>query len=196
MNIASNRQWSARISQAITLPDNRDLCGEVIVERWTLSIEHWTEAEMRYYSSDCELSLSYWDQARVELWLIGTQVLLGSLAGSATRLDLQAKRDRRAHAHARTSARTPLLLLLPACSILRPPSSVLNKGRGQPWLQLHSDRFSSMCPTRVFICINVRVWNQCNTCFRKQTINKSVMRFYMSFNLRVFDFPRGMVCWQ
>lgn len=78
---------------------------------------------MRYYSSDCELSLSYWDRARVELWLIGTQVLLGSLAGSATRLDLQAKRDRRAHAHARTSARTPLLLLLPACSILRPPSS-------------------------------------------------------------------------
>lgn len=75
---------------------------------------------MRYYSSDCELSLSYWDRARVELWLIGTQVLLGSLAGSATRLDLQAKRDQRAHAHARTSARTPLLLLLPACSILRP----------------------------------------------------------------------------
>lgn len=79
---------------------------------------------MRYYSSDCELSLSYWDRAIVELWLIGTQVLLGSLAGSATRLDLQAKRDRRAHAHARTSARMPLLLLLPACSILlRPPSS-------------------------------------------------------------------------
>lgn len=28
---------------------------------------------MRYYSSDCELSLSYWDRAGVELWLIGTQ---------------------------------------------------------------------------------------------------------------------------
>lgn len=100
--------------------------------RWTLSIEHWTQAEMRYYLADCELSLSYWDRAgvvAVDNWYPSAPWLRAHWLASHT----SSSPGETWPASSRTRARCAhplahsllllLLLLLPACFILHPPSS-------------------------------------------------------------------------